>query len=236
MTAQYIQNTITATKAICERIEACIDLFLKLEQEKKPGTGLRQIAKAAEEIWFTEAIRIGESVPDLSSMFSSLLARDEKKEPVDEETAEKEAKLKFLIDRYRRFAQGIIDLNSDKGLSETEYYERVWKSLALLLTDASDEEKGACLYAFLLDKRTPYFKINPGMRMSEATYQKEMKRISDDIDKARFILNLITQQKTETASQLLELVEKTDSKEGKVVLFSRILAMVQKKKRDEDDD
>ena len=63
-----------------------------------------------------------------------------------------------------------------------------------------------------------------------------MKRISGEIDKAQFILNLRTQQKTETASQLLELIEQMDSKEGKVVLLSRILVMVQRKKRDEDDD
>lgn len=235
MTAQYIENTIQSTKSISERVENCIELFLKLEQEKKPGLGLRQISKIAEKTWFTETIRTGELPPDISSLFSSLITTDEKSEQVDEETEEKKAKLRFLVSRYKRLAQAIIDLNSDKGLSETEYYERVWKSLSLMLEEVSEEEKGACLYAFLLDKRTPYFKINPGMRMNDATYQNEVKRISDDIDKAQFILSLKTQQKTETASQLLELIEKMDSKEGKVVLLSRILVMVQKKKRDEDE-
>ena len=45
----------------------------KLEQEKKPGASLRQIAKATEEIWFTERIRIEDSLSDLSGMISSLL-------------------------------------------------------------------------------------------------------------------------------------------------------------------
>ena len=236
MTAQYIKNTIVSTKSICERVETCSELFLKLEQEKKPGASLRQIAKATEEIWFTERIRIEDSLSDLSGMISSLLNHEEDNKPVDEKEEEKEADIKFLISRYRSFAQGIIDLNSDKGLSENEYYEHVWKNLSLMLGEASEDEKGCCLYAILLDKRTPYFKVSPGMRMSNADYQKEMKRLSDDIDKAQFILNLKTKQKTETASQLLELIENVNSKEGQVVLLSRILAIVQKKKRDEDDD
>lgn len=236
MTAQYIKNIIVPTKSICERVEICIELFLKLEQEKKPGASLRQIAKATEEIWFTERIRIEDSLPDLTSALSSLLNRDGDNKPVDENEAEKEAEIKFLISRYRRFAQAIIDLNSDKGLSENEYYEQVWKNLSLMLVEASKCEKGCCLYAILLDKRTPYFKVSPGMRMSNVDYQKEMKRLSDDIDKAHFILNLKTKQKTEIASQLLELIENVNTKEGQVVLLSRILGMVQKKKHDEDND
>lgn len=236
MTAQYIKNTIVSTKSICKRVEICIELFLKLEQENKPGTSLRQLAKVTEEIWFTEKIRIEDSIPDLTSALSSLLNRDGDNNPVDEKEEEKEAEIKFLISRYRRFAQAIIDLNSDKGLSENEYYEQVWKNLSLMLAEASRYEKGCCLYAIFLDKRTPYFKVNPGMQMSNADYQKEMKRISGDIDKAHFILNLKAKQKTEVASQLLELIENVNSKEGQVVLLSRILEMVQKKKRYEDND
>ena len=143
--------------------------------------------------------------------------------------------MKFLISRHRNLAQAIIDLNCDKGYNEIEYYEKIWNHLSLMLSSASENEKGACLYAVLLDRRTPYFEVKPGIQMKDWDYKKELEQLSKELDMARFILNLNNKQKTETASQLFDLIDQLDSKVKKVVLLSRIITMVQREKRDDDD-
>lgn len=235
MKSQFIQEKIASAESIGKRVNVCADLFEQLEKEKKPGSALKQIVQIAEDTWFSQSQQTDSTSASLSDMLISILNRHEEDKPVDESEAESNAEMKFLISRHRNLAQAIIDLNCDKGYNEIEYYEKIWNHLSLMLSSASENEKGACLYAFLLDRRTPYFEVKPGIQMKDWDYKKELEQLSKELDMARFILNLNNKQKTETASQLFDLIDQLDSKVKKVVLLSRIITMVQREKRDDDD-
>lgn len=236
MKTQTIQEIIASAKSVGERVNVCGELFLSLEKEKKQGNTLKQIARIAEDTWFAENQRTEPTPSSLSEMITSMLKHRVEEESVDEKTAENNAEMMFLISRHKKLAQALIDLYCDKGDGETEYYGRIWNGMSLMLSASSANEKGACLYAFLLDRRTPYFEVKPGMQMRDVEYKEALKHLSGEIDIARFILSLNNKQKTETASQLLELIDKMETPKEKVVLFSRIMTMIKKEKRDDDDE
>lgn len=236
MKSQIIQEKIASAESIGQRVNVCADLFEQIEKEKKPGSALKQIVQIAEDIWFSQSQQPDSTSAGLSDMLMSMFNRHENTKPVDELKAENDAEMKFLIIRHRNLARAIIDLNCSKGYKEAEYYETIWESMSLMLSSASGNEKGACLYAILLDGRTPYFEVKPGMQMRDVDYKNELNHLSRELDMVRFILSLNNKQRTETASQLLDLIDKMDKKEERVVLLSRIIAMVQREKQVEDDD
>ena len=135
--------------------------------------------------------------------------------------------------KYKHFTNGLVTVLVGEGLPAGQYYERVWNAISITLAEAPLEAKGYCLYEFLLDPRTPYPEIPAGLSMSEEEYQTVSNSISADIHMINFILALPNVQKTQTASQLLYVLDhldtdaKTDRSIMRTVLMSHIIALLQ---------
>ena len=61
--------------------------------------------------------------------------------------------------------------------------------------------------------------------MSDDDYQNVCQKLSEDIKKARFILHVPTEQKTERASRIVKLLENLQDDKEKAVLMSQILKL-----------
>lgn len=135
--------------------------------------------------------------------------------------------------KYKHFTNGLVTVLVGEGLPTVQYYERVWNAISNTLADAPLEAKGYCLYEFLMDARTPYAEIPAGLSMSEDEYQTVSNSISADIQMINFILALPNVQKTQTASQLLHILDhldtdaKIDRSIMRTVLMSHIIALLQ---------
>lgn len=231
---KYIEETVTDVQSYGKRVDACSVLFKGLEDAKEPGLELKAIVEETEEKWFNEQQKDNSS-SEIKEMLKSILKTDEEEKSTDDEEEMKhDEEMKYYVSKYKRVAQALIDLSVGKGYKEKEYYSELWMNLSTIMASRSETEKGACLYAILIDNRTPYFMIAPGLQMSNIEYKEEIRKLKKEIDAVRFVFNLKNTQRTETASQLLDIIEKTESRMSKVVLLSRILAMVMREKKDEE--
>lgn len=223
-------------ESIGKRVDICSDIFVQLEKDKNPGSLLMQMAKDADDIWFNQAQKTNSASSDLSDFLKSLLDPKEEKSQIDSNESHHDIEMKYLISRHRRLAQGLIDLCVGKGYKEKEYYTQLWTLLSQTMNSALREEKGACLYAVLFDKRTPYFQVAPGLQMPDKDYKNELEKLSNEISKVHFVLALNNKQKTETASQLLDIIDGVDAKSSKAVLLSKIISIIKSSKRGEEND
>lgn len=129
--------------------------------------------------------------------------------------------------KFGKLISGIIDLHSSEGGTKEKYYSKLWNTLNFVLRTYSEIEQGICLFLVLRDKRTPYWEITPGLQMSEDEYQSAVVQLSPKLRKMLYVLSLSVGQRTETASQLLQIMEELNSYEEKVVFLSQVIAQVE---------
>ena len=238
-----------ASKEKTERASVCISAYKSIEsvEENLKIELLAWFLREADSIWFP--VRPEQAKPDLrmetagnhddevsedrilelidsikSSEYSSdgVLEKDSSEVEVlvtEEELSVCRAKLDQLI-------KGIISLYSNEGYTEDDYYKHLWEMLEKVLSPFSEKEKGTCLYSVVCDKRTPYYAVMRGLRMSNDDYQKIINAILPSMEKMWFVLGLRTAQKTETASQLLSIMDELESNEYKTVFLSQLLESV----------
>ena len=231
-----LRELLIPAHSTIQRVNVCVKIYKMLELSETSTDTLLQLALQAEELWFSDDKEERESSSRVLSLISLL------REYGEENNAENSAlnneenngitmdDIKYYLPRYRNLMKALIDHVIRNGYSEKEYYEKLWKNLSFLMESANEVEKGVCLYAFLLDKRTPYYSIRPGMRMTNEKYKAETEKIISEIDKMRFVFNLNNRQKTETASQLLYIMDQLDSYESRIVFLSQLIGMAGREK------
>lgn len=126
--------------------------------------------------------------------------------------------------RFGKLIAGVIDLYTNDGETSDEYYSKLWDTLSFLLAPYSEVEQGICLFFVLRDKRIPYLNIAPGLRMSEEEYQTITMQISNQLQKLSYVLNLSVGQRTETSSQVLQIMDELDSYKKRTVFLSHLMA------------
>lgn len=125
--------------------------------------------------------------------------------------------------KYNRSVIGLIDWYSNEGYTTQQYYRTLLSAFNTLLSSCTEEEKGICLYTILLDKRTPYQEVPKGLCMSEQDYQSAVESIMPSIQKMQYVLALRNTYPTETASQLLFILEGLKSSEEKAVFLNELM-------------
>lgn len=221
-----LHTLISKAETTPQRVGVCICAYEAVEKSESPSKLLAWFAVETEELWFKEEQKRAQGssrLSDIISMLENHGAEYEKEGSVTEGVSVASEDVKLYLSKYKGFTKGVIDFLSNNGYSEDEYYSSLWSTLSSLLTEKTDLEKGVCLYAVLLDKRTPYYAVKPGLRMSNAQYQKVTEKIAPQLDKMRFILHLANNQRTETASQILDVMDELKTKEDKAVFISKVL-------------
>lgn len=121
------------------------------------------------------------------------------------------------LDSYTR--KGLI-----KNWDRPTFYAKLWPFVINNPMWDSIEEKAFTLYRIAVDFRSPYYNVGVGLRMSNDDYSNIMVGITEEFQEFRFISALEFDQKTERASLIMNLLERLDSKEKKIVLMSKIIA------------
>lgn len=230
--------TIKATKDVVEQAEICVNAYRVIKRTERPQQAhlLAWFLETAREKWFPPRPRNEslDTVDDLMSFFG-----DEDQEEADDEVlqdnASDVAETKITIGditvyqlKFEPLIAGIINLYSNEGYSVEQYYTTLWEMMESLLVSYTDMEKGICLYFVLRDKRTPYQRIQPGLRMSDEDYLAITEAIMPAMKKMWFILGLPSSQKTETASQLLSVLDELETIEEKSVWLSQLIGAIEK--------
>ncbi len=123
-----------------------------------------------------------------------------------------------------------------KGLMERwnreQFYNHLWEFISTNIMWSSMEEKAFALYYIAIDARTPYYNVGTGLKMSDDDYSTIQDEIFEAISEFRFIIALGFPQRTEEASLILNVINRMNTEEQKIVLLSRIIAYYKKRIND----
>ena len=97
-----------------------------------------------------------------------------------------------------------------------------------MLFDSKDEKIYA-LGRIWSDARIPYFCVKDGIKMSNEEFISIIENKKELLQEANFILNCRYEQRTETGSLLLDLLERCDDSKERAVVMARILDLLEKK-------
>ena len=116
-----------------------------------------------------------------------------------------------------------------EGWDRKIFYSHLWNFISKNIMWSNIEEMAFALYYIAIDSRTPYYNVGSGLKMSGDDYSSIQDEIFEEIREFRFIVALDFQQRTEEASLILNLINRMETEEQKVVLISRIIAYYKEK-------
>lgn len=111
-----------------------------------------------------------------------------------------------------------------EGWDREQFYSHLWEFISTNIMWSSMEEKAFALYYIAIDARTPYYNVGTGLKMSGDDYSKIQDEIFEAIREFRFIIALDFPQRTEEASLVLNIINRMNTEEQKIVLLSRIIS------------
>ncbi len=138
------------------------------------------------------------------------------------------AKYERMESLYGEAVDATLQAYTRKGLMEgwnrEQFYQHLWEFISTNIMWSSMEEKAFALYYIAIDARTPYYNVGTGLKMSGDDYSKIQDEIFEAIREFRFIIALNFPQRTEEASLILNVLNRMNTEEQKIVLLSRIIA------------
>lgn len=111
-----------------------------------------------------------------------------------------------------------------EGWDRQQFYHNLWEIFSYDVMWSNIEEKAFALYYIAIDSRTPYYNVGTGLKMNADDYSHIQDEVFEAIREFRFIMALDCPQRTEEASLVLNLLQRMETEEKKVVLLSRIFS------------
>lgn len=111
----------------------------------------------------------------------------------------------LLRNQLSNLIDSLIELYIKRNVEETAFYTSLWKNIMTSGLFSQEEEKIFALYYIIMDKRIPYFHLDPASlySLSNERFQQIRSENMTSIQKIGFILKAHFSQKTERASVLL---------------------------------
>lgn len=111
----------------------------------------------------------------------------------------------ILRSQYGNLIDSLIELYIKQNVEESNFYFSLWNNIVSSGLFIQEEERIFALYYVLIDKRIPYFRLDPASlySLSNERFQQIRNNNIKAIQKIRFILKANFNQKTERASALL---------------------------------
>ncbi len=149
---------------------------------------------------------------------------DSSEEQRIEKIFSEEEKYQYARD-YGKIIDGTLEALLKKQYEKEKFYHELWKFIEENPLLDTKKLKAFALFYIWVDIRLPYYVLDDGIKMSDDDYQNVCQKLSEDIKKARFILHVPTEQKTERASRIVKLLENLQDDKEKAVLMSQILKL-----------
>lgn len=144
------------------------------------------------------------------------------------EKAIRKSELDVLADQYGDYVNEILNSLLKKsyniGYSSREFYHDLWAAFINGGIITSEKEYAFAIYYIIIDRKIPYFALEPGLQMDNQRFENYMIENRDVIAKLRFILNHGFTQKTEEASLIVRELTKLDTYEEQVIAMVAVLS------------
>ena len=178
-------------------------------------------------VFYTEYLKEEQDRSISLELFKHLISRDiisDQSNPIEGIVSEEEYlhRVKEKTENVNKFVNKLID----KGLTEDEFYNRLWDFVFDSVFYESDEDIISVLICLVMNQKIPYFKLDDPVEISEKEFNKLMVQYYDKIQKAEFIMSLFNSKKTITASQLLDLMEPVGDEKAKSVILANALGVL----------
>ncbi len=131
------------------------------------------------------------------------------------------------VDKYGDVVDAILNSYVKIGLNHDwnreKYYKELWGCLLNNYLFDDEKLKVFALYYIVIDTRTPYFNVGHGIRMDSEEFQAIDQNIIEAYREFLFISALDLRQRTERASLVLNVFEKLQRRDERILLIARIL-------------
>lgn len=169
--------------------------------------------------------------PELAFEFfyenSEYIESSDQNEIVPYFTAQQLSKYK---NKYDKLIDGILNNLIIQHYEKSDFYKELWKQIMKNdLQFPSDDDKIYALGCIWSDFRIPYFCVEDGLRMSNEDFSNIIEEKKEILQEIIFILNCDAEQKTETASLLLNVIEKCNDPKEKAVMMAVIIDYCERK-------
>lgn len=131
---------------------------------------------------------------------------------------------------YCELIEALLNKLVIQRCEKEEFYNELWKKIikSNIICDG-ENEKIYAIAKIWADARIPYFHIGEGIRMSDEEFSEIIDKNKELLQEVTFILNCKYEQRTETSSVLLDVLERCDGIREKSVVMAKILDLVEKK-------
>lgn len=108
-------------------------------------------------------------------------------------------------------------------------YDMLWNMIFENQFILTDKEKAFALFWVVIDDIIPYRSLNKAVRMKSEQFKGVCEKLEKSIDQIQYIIDFPFEQKTETASLILEEILKTNKIDERTVLMAHALALYTEK-------
>ncbi len=147
----------------------------------------------------------------------------------------KQRDLDILIDTYGKYVDELLGSALKKayscGFSKIEFYDILWRSFINSGIVTNSEEYAFCIYFVVIDRKIPYYFLEPGLKMENEEYSNFIDQCQLSISKVRFILSNDFSQKTEEASLILRELQELGTFEEQTVVMTTILGTLREEQK-----
>ena len=142
-----------------------------------------------------------------------------------EDYGENKGRYDSVAEIANRFLPNMIKANPD----EDTFYIKLWQRFHSDDLFPDREDRIALLTKVWVDPRIPYYKISEGIKMENDEFERINSELSEAIKKARFIVYVGIQQRTQRASLLMDLAKEIQDPRQRSVFWSVVFSMLLQK-------
>lgn len=138
--------------------------------------------------------------------------------------------LKKYNNEYSDLIDGLLNKLVMSHCNKEKFYEDLWESVmnSDLLFDTEDAKIYA-LGGIWSDGRIPYFHVKNGIKMSNDEFAEIIEDNIELLQETAFVLSCRFEQRTESGSMLVDLIERCSNDKEKAVLMANIIDLVEKR-------
>ncbi len=196
------QIDATLKNAHGEKVNICYAILKIIESASQPQRGLilRYFLEDFDTVQSNEELNIEDIVQDIID-----------KHELDQ-----------LKKKYGTIVDALFEMILKENPPEDDFYTALWN---VLTNSIFGDEKARAfgLYWVLIDRRTPYFHLERGLRMADDQFKAAVRRVFQKAAKIRFILDSEFQQRSEEADLVLNVLDSVENREDRAALLAIML-------------
>lgn len=129
--------------------------------------------------------------------------------------------------RIREMESQIVKELIFQDVSESVFYEEIWKRISDKLLVSDSYQKSLFLLRLWLDPRIPYYQLGLGVRMDNETYKEYVQQVDLSYKKMLFASNVGYPQKTQKASIIMKIAEELPDQKQRIVFWALTLGRLE---------